>query len=88
MHDSLDERMYSANKACWRDAKIYRSIDVPWRVKCRRMAEQVDSANCFGSESWETKTMRRLFRFKRKRGCNVERTMYKEGYGGKNDSER
>ena len=52
MQDSLDETMWSANKACWRDVKFYRSKDVPWRVKCRKMVEQVDSACCFGSESW------------------------------------
>ena len=40
MQDSLDESMWSANKACWRDVKFYRSIDVPWRIKCRRMVEQ------------------------------------------------
>ena len=33
-HECLEERMQSANKAWWRDGKIYRSKDVPWRVKC------------------------------------------------------
>ena len=27
----------NANKAWWRSAKICRSKDVPWRVKCRRI---------------------------------------------------
>ena len=40
MQDSLGESMWSANKACWRDVKFYRSKDVPWRIKCRRMVEQ------------------------------------------------
>ena len=39
--DSLKDRTQSANKAWWRDAKIYRSKDVPWRVKCKRMVEHV-----------------------------------------------
>ena len=37
-------------KKWWRGAKIYRSNDVPWRVKCRRMVEHVDSVFCFGNE--------------------------------------
>ena len=49
--DSLDERMQSANKVRWRDMNIYRSKDIPWRVKCRRMKEQLYSAFCFGLES-------------------------------------
>ena len=44
--------MQNANKAWWRDVKIYRSKDVPWRVKCRRMMEHVYSVFCFGSENW------------------------------------
>ena len=28
-HECLEERMHSANKARWRDVKIYRSKDVP-----------------------------------------------------------
>ena len=43
MQNSLEERVQGANKARWRDAKIYRSKDVPWRVTCRRMVDQVDS---------------------------------------------
>ena len=31
MQDSLDEKMQNANKVWWRDVKIYRSKDVPWR---------------------------------------------------------
>ena len=65
MQDSLEERLQSANKLGWRDAKIHKSKDVPCSV--------------FGSEHWswsraisdtikfwETQAMRRLFRFKRK----------------------
>ena len=32
--------MQNANKAWWTDAKIYRSKDVPWKIKCRRMVER------------------------------------------------
>ena len=44
-----------------KDVKIYRSKDVPWRVKCRRMVEHVYSVLCFGSEngSWTKKTLAR-----------------------------
>ena len=77
--DSSEQRIHSANKAWWRDAMIYRSKDVPSRVKCRNMVDQVHSVFCSGSENWpwsdaildrskglEAKAMRRLFRFKRK----------------------
>ena len=30
--DCLEEQMQNANKAWWRDVKVYRSKDVPWRV--------------------------------------------------------
>ena len=46
------ERIRSANKAWWRDVKIHRNKDVPWRVKCRRTVENVYSVFCFGSENW------------------------------------
>ena len=72
--DCLEERMQNANKAWWRDAKIYRGKDVPWRVKFRRMVELVHSEFCCGTETcfwsqatldrikgWRTKAMRRLF---------------------------
>ena len=32
MQDSLEERMQGANNAWWRDVKIYRSKDAPWRI--------------------------------------------------------
>ena len=51
-HECLEERMQCANKAWWKDVKIHRSIDVPWRVECSRMVEHVYSACCFGSENW------------------------------------
>ena len=79
MQDSLDERMQSANKASWRDVKIYRSKDVSWRIKCRRVVVQVCSVLCLGSDNWsrrsaimdrvkgwKTKATRRLFRVKRR----------------------
>ena len=36
----------------FRDAKTYRSIDVPWRIQCFRIVDQVYSVFIFGSESW------------------------------------
>ena len=92
IQDSLDGRMQSANKACWRDVKIYKSKDVPWRRKCRRMLDQACSVLCFGSERWSWsratftelqvgKVMRRLFRFNRGRR-NVERIPYEDSEGG------
>ena len=78
--DSLEERIENANEAWWRDATFYRSKDIPWRVKCRRMVKHVYSVFCCGSENWswrhasldiiegwETKAMRRVFRFKKKK---------------------
>ena len=71
------ERMQSANKAFWKDSVIFKSKDVPWRVKCQRLVDHVYAVFAFGSEHWswtkqtmekfkgkETKTMTRLFRLK------------------------
>ena len=76
--DVIEERMQSANKACWRDTLVYRSKDVPWRIKCRRLVGHVYFVFSFRSdnlswtiqimdrnERWETKLMVRWFRFKR-----------------------
>ena len=41
--------MQSANKAWWRDVKVCRSKDVPWRIKSRRMVEHdYPSGVCIG----------------------------------------
>ena len=79
MQDCLEERMQNANKFRWRDAKIYRNKDVPWRVKCWRKVEHFYSVFCFGSENvscsqaildtidgWETEAVRPSFRFKKR----------------------
>ena len=71
--------MQSANKAFWKDIKIYRNKDVSWRIKCRRLVDNVYPVFFFGNENlswtvetmngvkrWETKIMMRLFRFERK----------------------
>ena len=50
--DAIEERMQSANKANWRDILVYRSKDVPWRIKCRRLVDHVYSVFSFGSEVW------------------------------------
>ena len=75
--DAINERMQSVNKAFWQDI-VYRSEDVPWRTKCRRLVSHVYSVFSFRSENWswtihtmdrikrwETKMMMRLFRLKR-----------------------
>ena len=72
---AMEERLQSANKASWKDIKIFRNKDVPWRVKCRRLVDHVYPVFCFGSENWsctmetmnkinrwETKFLLRLFR--------------------------
>ena len=71
------ERIPKANAAWWsRDTRIYKSKDVPWRMKCKRMVKQIYSVFCFGCQHWswsraridkaaggETKMMRPLCRF-------------------------
>ena len=44
--------MQSANKAFWKDILIYKSIDVPWRLKCQRVVDHVFALFTFGSENW------------------------------------
>ena len=76
MHDAIEERMQSANKAFWMDILIYKSKYVPWKIKCQRLVDHVYAV--FASEiwswtiqtmgkmkGWRNKTMIRLFRFKR-----------------------
>ena len=74
--------MQSASKTWWMDLKVYRSKDVPWRVKCRRMVSQVHSVFCFGSENgcWsETKALSRLFKMKNMEDARTARTARKMG---------
>ena len=60
------------------DILIYKSADVPWKVKCQRLVEHVYAVSAFGSENWswtiqtlerikgrETKTIPRLFRVRK-----------------------
>ena len=77
-NDTIEEIMQCANKAFWRDILMYKSKDVPWKVRRRRLVDHVCAVFAFGSENWswtvlalkkikgwETKTMVRLFRCKR-----------------------
>ena len=61
------------------DILVFKSKDVPWKIKCQRLVDHVHAVFTFGSEKlvvdhtddgkdqrWETKTMR-LFRFKRQK---------------------
>ena len=50
--DAVDERLQSANKGFWRDILVYKSNDVPWRIKCGRLVDHVYSVFSFGSENW------------------------------------
>ena len=50
--DALEERMQSANKAFWKDIMIYRSKDVPWKVKRQRVVDHVYAVFAFWSENW------------------------------------
>ena len=70
--------MQSANKTFWKDIVIYTSKNVSWKIKCQRLVDHVYAVFAVGSENWsltiqtmekikgwETKTMMRLFHFKR-----------------------
>ena len=70
----------SAMNKAHKNILIYKSEDIPWQIKCRRLVDQVFPVFSFGSENWswtmktveringwETETMLRLFRFIRKR---------------------
>ena len=50
--DAVEEGMQSANKAFWKDIKIYTSKDIPWRIKCQRLVDHVYAVYSFGSENW------------------------------------
>ena len=79
-YDALEERMQSATKAFWKDSLIFKSKDVPWKIKCQRLVDHVNAEFAFWSENlswtvqtmekikrWETKRMTRLFRLKRQK---------------------
>ena len=50
--DAIEERMQSAKKTFWKDVLIYESTDVPWKVRCQRLADHVYAVFAFGSENW------------------------------------
>ena len=78
------KKMQSANEAWWRDVKIDRSRDVPWRVKCRRMLDQVCSVLCFASENWcWSQTV--LDRIKGGGDDSLEEALQDEKDGGRDD---
>ena len=43
MQISLEERVQSADKAWWKDAKLYRCKSVSWNIKCPRVIDRVYS---------------------------------------------
>ena len=59
--DSVEERLQEASEAWRRDARIYRSRDVPWRIKCKRMMDQVYSFEGWGSTAKKSRSEWCLF---------------------------
>ena len=59
MQFSQGEKMQSANRPWWRDAKIYRCNSVPWKIKCHRVIDRVhtdeDLTNIILEEGRRTK---------------------------------
>ena len=52
--DAVEERIQLANKAFWKDIMIFKSKDVPRRIKCRRLVDHVHAVFSFGSENWSS----------------------------------
>ena len=78
--DAVQERMQSADKAFWKDIMIFKSKDVPWRIKCKRLVDHVNAVLSSGSETWswtqqtlgknkgwDTTKSTKLFRLKRQK---------------------
>ena len=60
--DAVEERMQSANKAFWKDIKIFKSKDVPLRITCQRLLDHVYAVFSIGSEtlSWTQQTLEKI----------------------------
>ena len=60
--DAVKERMQSANRAFWKDIKIHKSKDVPWRIKFQPLVDHVYAVFSFGCEtwSWTQQTLKKL----------------------------
>ena len=41
--DTIQFRLQSVKKGCRRDIQVYRSEDLSWRIKCRRLMEHMYS---------------------------------------------
>ena len=85
--DGVEERMESANKAWWRDAKIYKNKDVPWRTKSGAYSSfegenwSWSSAVLDRVRGWETKVCCSDSNEGRKKHGKV---LYEDSDGGKN----
>ena len=44
---AAEERIQSVNKGFWKDIAIYKSKDVPWKVKCQRPVGHVHAVFSF-----------------------------------------
>ena len=51
-NDAVEERMQSANKTFWKDILIYKSKDIPWKIKCQRLVDHVCAVFAFGVKYW------------------------------------
>ena len=49
-HDAIEERMQFANRAYWKDFLVYKSKDIPWMIKCRRLVDHVFAVFSFGND--------------------------------------
>ena len=74
--DAVEQRIQSAKRAFWKDTMIFKSKDVPWRVKCQRLVDHMYVVFFCGSESWSwtqqtlvnmKKIMVKLFRLKKQK---------------------
>ena len=83
LEQMLKDLVEEAGKV-WKDIVIYKSEDVPWRVKCQRLVDHVYAVFSFGSENWswtqqtleklkvgKRKTMTKLFRLKKTKRRDV-----------------
>ena len=61
-YDTEGERMQSTEKSFWKDSLIYKSKDVPMKIKCQRLMDHVFVVFAFGSEkwSWSIQTMENI----------------------------
>ena len=61
---AVEERMQSANEAfSWKDIKICKSKDIPWRITCQRLVDHVYPA-CNGKENASIDSLKEVYQWK------------------------